>query len=520
MNKEMKKKLRRALYRCAERGEWWEPDGKPVIPAGWVHDLVVSGKIPGSDIKVHAKGVRVRGVAFGGSLDFEQAHLAVPMLLDAVELDERVVLEQATGGWISIANSQIAGVSAQQVKLEHSLDLSGSVLTASVDLDDAQIRGNLDCSKATLFNPGGKALTADGARIAGDLVLKDAFAAGEVRLVGATLGGQLVCGGANLFNPGGDALIADQSQIAQSVFLNSAFTANGQVRMLGAHIEGQLSCRDGRFSNPDAIGLRLQEATISSAFFWQPEALSNGTRVDLRTCSIGPLVDDIAMWPKDKKDEKDERLLLSGFTYSRFSGGATWNVKERILWLRDMNEFHSQPYEQLASVYRAVGRTVEARKVCIDREWARTETLGNDRDYQRWDKERRVWLRFWHRMWGWTTGFGFEPARALWIFAMILVAAGFFFWWAGASGVMEPTDRTATASATKCTDEYPCYQPFLYAADVMIPIVDLDQREAWTTDVARAGGTLVRWVTVFLIVAGWVLTAAFIAAVSRTISRS
>ena len=96
---------------------------------------------------------------------------------------------------------------------------------------------------------------------------------------------------------------------------------------------------------------------------------------------------------------------------------------------------------------------------------------------------------------------------------------------------MEPTDRTETASATECAEEYPCYRPFVYAADVMVPIVNLGQRDAWTADSARGGtetdpwpfsvgGALVYWITVFLIVAGWVLTAAFIAAVSRTISRS
>jgi hypothetical protein len=110
MNKKTRKKLREALHLCAQNGVWWEPDGNPVIPAGWVRELAVTGKIPGSDIEVNAKGVRVRGVAFDGPLDFEQAQLAVPLLLDAVEMNEPIVLEQATGGWISIANSSWAAV--------------------------------------------------------------------------------------------------------------------------------------------------------------------------------------------------------------------------------------------------------------------------------------------------------------------------------------------------------------------------------------------------------------------------
>lgn len=97
---------------------------------------------------------------------------------------------------------------------------------------------------------------------------------------------------------------------------------------------------------------------------------------------------------------------------------------------------------------------------------------------------------------------------------------------------MEPTDLNRQASATVCTDGYPCYQPFIYGADVMIPIVDLGQRDAWTPDVAVSGdptdvkywpwavdGITVRWVTVLLVATGWTLSAAFIASLGRTVSR-
>jgi hypothetical protein len=193
-------------------------------------------------------------------------------------------------------------------------------------------------------------------------------------------------------------------------------------------------------------------------------------------------------------------------------------VADRIEWIQRMEGFSSQPYEQLASVYRAMGKTVEARNVGIAKEKARNKTLSG-------------WQQGWHKVWGVFTAYGYRPAKALWIFAAILVGAGLFFSWAGSSGVMEPTDLSKEASTTMCTDKYPCYQPLIYAADVMVPIVDLGQRDHWTPDVARGGtdvkywpwavgGTLVRLVTVLLIAAGWALTAAFITSASRTISRS
>ena len=48
-------------------------------------------------------------------------------------------------------------------------------------------------------------------------------------------------------------------------------------------------------------------------------------------------------------------------------------------------------------------------------------------------------------------------------------------------------------SASECTEEYPCYQPVIYAADVVFPIVNLGQRDAWTPDVARDGETVDPW---------------------------
>jgi hypothetical protein len=129
------------------------------------------------------------------------------------------------------------------------------------------------------------------------------------------------------------------------------------------------------------------------------------------------------------------------------------------------------------------------------------------------------------------TAYGYRPAQSLWIFAGILIFAAFFFLWAGNSGVMEPTDLNRDASATVCTDQYPCYQPFIYGADVMIAIVNLGQRDAWSPDVALSGDTSDVWfwqwavdgvrvqsVTVLLVATSWALSAAFIASVCRTIS--
>ncbi|MCH7670453.1 MAG: hypothetical protein IIC71_14820 [Acidobacteria bacterium] len=783
---------REELHACAIEGVWWEPAGRPLIPADWIRELVVNGEIPGSGIPVHAKGVRIRGVTLQGRLDFESAHLRVPLMLDCVETNEQIVFEQATGSWISVTKSRIAGISAFELRLDHTLDLGGTESSGPVNLDGARIGGSimlvdgfsvrgevglwgasiggqLSCRNGTFSNPGGNALradaleagrgvflidgfvahgdvrllgasisgqlrcaggtfsnasgsalSADAIRVSGDIVLSDGFSAeGEVRLLGASVGGQVYCGGGSfenaagvalaldhadvrgsvLFdqgfgakgevrlvgtvigghlscaggrfeneggaalnadsarvagdifmgdgfsalgavilsganvdgvlsciggtfvnrggcaltvdranvrgdvalesrresegdgavvgrftaegevrlmgavirgalscrggtfnNEGGYALNADGVRISRGMFLGRGFTAHGEVRLLGASIGGQLTCKGGTFSNeggfalnadgatvgrdvfltgdfhavgkvrlagmsvggqlscvdgsfsaPDEVGLSLQEATVAGAFLWQPKELDPLTRVDLTAASVGLIDDDIYQWPSEGL------LYLHRFTYTGFAPRHSAGIQARIDWIRRSEGFHSQPYEQLASVYRAIGENANARIVGICKEKDRNGTL-------------EAWPARWHKVWGTFTDYGYRPAKSLVIFGAFLVVAALFFWWAGSSGVMEPTNLESVATATSCSTAYPCFQPLIYAADVLIPIVDLDQRDVWTVDAAiggadvtfwpwAVGGMTVRFVTVLLIAVGWTLTAAFIASAGRMISR-
>jgi hypothetical protein len=68
----------------------------------------------------------------------------------------------------------------------------------------------------------------------------------------------------------------------------------------------------------------------------------------------------------------------------------------------------------------------------------------------------------------------------------------------------------------------------LYAIDLMVPLIDLDQRDSRTYAGARAaenaqpwavGGSTLRWAVPALLLVGWTLTVAFVAAAGTAISR-
>lgn len=153
-----------------------------------------------------------------------------------------------------------------------------------VHLLDVQI-GELICTDGRFENPGGCALNFDGAMVAGTVFLRNRFdAEGEVRLVGANIRGQLACDNGRFANPGKDdegnarrALTCDGAKVAGSVFLRNHFHATGSVWLRGAEIGGQLNCTGGRFENPGGNALAAQGIVVKGAtVLGQEEAIGSG----------------------------------------------------------------------------------------------------------------------------------------------------------------------------------------------------------------------------------------------------
>jgi hypothetical protein len=238
----------------------------------------------------------------GGQLDLESAHLAVPMLLDDIVSSEPIALEQVTGSQVSITNSTLSEISAQQLKLDHSLNLAGITSNGPINLQ--------------------------GATMAGDGYLRN----------GKTPDRAIV-----------------------------PFVATGEVSLSGATIGGGISCTKGSFTNKNGDGLILQSVSVVGPFIWRPTMLAPSTGMDLSSSSVGLLADDITKWPQGGG------LILDRFTYSGFAQTSDDDVGKRIDRIEGMSGFHTQPYEHLASVYRGMGRTGNARRVGIAREKARSK---------------------------------------------------------------------------------------------------------------------------------------------------
>ena len=135
-------------------------------------------------------------------------------------------------------------------------------------------------------------------------------------------------------------------------------------------------------------------------------------------------------------------------------------------------DFATQPYEQLAAVYRQAGQDTEARKVAIAR-GADLRKYGNLNPYR--------WAGNW--LLDKTIKYGYQAWRAGVGLAAVFVVFTALSIFAQHHHLMVPVGDTdglhSAPSATKCTSDYPCFYPVGYAIDTVIPIINVHQADNW-----------------------------------------
>jgi hypothetical protein len=149
-----------------------------------------------------------------------------------------------------------------------------------------------------------------------------------------------------------------------------------------------------------------------------------------------------------------------------------------------------QPYEQLAAVYRKAGRDEDARRISIAKQRARRRTIA-------------LPSRLWNLLLDILVGYGYRT----WLAGLWLLA-----WWAVGTLVFAVAYPDHLMLATPGVP-HPAFQPAVYALDVLLPVVDLNQQSNW---IPQGAG---RWFAWAAILAGWVLTTAVLAALSGILKR-
>ena len=335
---------------------------------------------------------------------------------------------------------------------------------------------------------------------------------GAVNLNESMIGGDLAFAGGRFVNPNNIAITASVARIGGSVFLAlepfGAFYSDGAVELVATHVAGVFSISSGKFAGKasERHGLFANLLQVNGAFGWQKVDLENGATLDLTDASVIALGDDQRSWPQPGK------LLIDGFTYKSF--GSVKDPPSRLRWVALQPEFHPQPYRQLAKVLRANGDDAGAVSVLIAEQDARFQNLH---------LIRRIWAAFLKT----TVGYGHEPLLTI-IWAAIVVLFGWLMVTIGErAGVMRLTwPETSPPPVGEPTAQL---YPLLYSLDVFLPFVNLHQEHYWWPDAGARGestifgyrlnvrGSLVLYYLWLQIIAGWLLSAIFIAGVTGLI---
>ncbi len=260
--------------------------------------------------------VRLLGATIGGQLDLAGATLTNPGS-DALTADGLTV--NGAGGMLCGEEFSATGeVRLRGATITSQLDLTGATLTnpngnalnadgltvngamfcrqgfrasGEVGLLSATITSQLDLTGATLTNPDGLALNADGLTVKSAMFCGEGFSAsGEVRLVGATITGQLAFNGATLTNPNGNALTTWGLTVNGSMFCTEGFSASGEVGLPGATITGQLELTGATLTNPDGLALNADGLTVNGSMLCGQGFSANG-EVNLAGATIGGQLD-------------------------------------------------------------------------------------------------------------------------------------------------------------------------------------------------------------------------------------
>ena len=453
------------------------------------------------------------GAQIGGGLDCEGGKFKNPV---------RAGID-GSGGALTLVNAQVKG----------DIDLRGEFLAeGEVNLDGAQIGGNLDCDGGRFENPAleglersGIALKAVNAIVTGDVFLRGVApgkgdanlgfsSKGEVNLDGARIGGVLDCDGGKFDNQargyteeGGTALKARSIRVGDSVFLGDGFSSLGAVDLDGAQIEGVLDCQHGNFENPRQAEIEGSGTALNARFIRVGDSvfLGNGppsqgavrmdkarvaSRLELdgRAFEVLDLIDSSAASFVDAEESWPQagNLSLDGFVYERISGGPI-DAATRLNWLHRQRAFARQPYRQLAKVLRDAGDDEGWRTVCLEMERLAWKVRRTN-EFGKWKESKIKGLlggctaSLADYVLRWTIGYGYRSMKAVYLLALISLIWGAVYFVGFQVGSIVPTEEKNYIRFTEKGSVLPGYEQFhvaAYSIENSLPLIKLGVQDKW-----------------------------------------
>jgi len=532
----------------AQAGPSPNPDDPSNDPRGadeWSKDREIRAQLirwlcedPAAVHQVAPTGIRVLGARISGALKLSSVHLPFAIVARRSVMSDGVDIARAEIPYIDLSGSYIGELDAKGLVVHSDLDMANVHSSGEVLIEGARIDGDLNLGGANLHHskvemlswsaPFKAALDGAGVVVGGAARICCGFESdGAVLLQSASINQGLLMWGARLSNPGNVALTAIDADIPGGVALGGllqtlgGFEAQGRVDFELAKVKLYFQVAHAKFEgavseNPTLLdlqaghGLFAAGMTIDGPLTFTDVKFENGAVLNLSGAKVSALVDEEKSWPEPG------RLLIDGFSYDSLGSyvGNQIDASSRLRWLALQPGFHQQPYRQLAKVLKESGDDSGAIQVLVAKE---------DLRYARYGPLGRLWGGFLR----YTVAYGHLPMLTImWSLGFLLIG------WlivrgAKAAAVMRPTyPENALAAGDR---RYEHLYPFLFSLDVFLPFVNLHKEHYWWPDADAAGrcrlagltlnlrGSIVLYYLWAQIIAGWILSAIFVAGITGLI---
>jgi len=514
----------------------------------------ITGQFLIRNATLRGQGAVPDGVGYSRSWVGSSASLSAPRLSVGGEMTVEGSTD-VTGG-LDLSMSDLTGLEigdrcTLRAPGHTALDLANAELRSSLTLHEcctvngmlrltnARIHGSLTLQKVGLSAPAGRSLIdAEGIAVDGDVELQNLCATGgELNFRAAAMGSGFNAAGASLSNPEGFTLILQGATVRASVHLADDFKSVGVMGLNRSTIDGNLNCVNGSFNCPAASArnsgghaIEMISAMIRGGVDLGWKLISPS--VDFTNTKTTFLADNPTRWPP--------RFVISGFTYDSFersqgfSSPRIWDPSARCAWLNRLTAYDASPYEQAARVFRQHGYAREAEQILMAQgKHARTAITGKG----------AIPRRALNTAFRITVGYGYRPARVLWMLATLLILVIVSLEIPATQAVMRATATDGTIYTTH-GPIYPsshinngranqsiitsknaidtcgngkvhCFNPAFYAIDTVIPLISLDQRSTWYPDPYSATGTFMQWWLNSATLLGWLLSSIFVLSLAR-----
>ncbi|MEU9399669.1 hypothetical protein [Streptomyces sp. NPDC048242] len=425
---------------------------------------LTSSRITRNDSGFAVSGPQLR---IGGGLYAHSAHMTGGVNLWGAEVFT-VEVDQAR-----LAGRQGPAFRGDGLRIVQDLRCTNLLIEdGGIRLFGAKIGGQFWLVNADVRNSSGWSISAPKLIVDGGIYAHGLTTEGGVNLFAATIGESIELTASTLLPYRQHALRAPGARVEANITLDDATHVAGDITLTRLESKGTLSFSNTAFSETSKVN--LNGATLGT--FRMESLTSPPVALDLSHAKIGIITHSRDSWPS--------HMALTALTYQALD--PVLPADHRLAWLRRGSDYHPQPYEQLAAHYRQMGHDDDARKVLLAQH-----------------RLRRRGQRAPARLWGYvedaTVGYGYRPGRALiWLLALTTAAAIVF-------AVTPPWPTQSNG---------PAFQPFIFALDLILPILDLGQEKAF----APVGSTT--WIAWFTALSGWLLSTAVITSVTRRLSRS